>query len=223
MSYPSSYEIAHYIPATGRLTLRRPLTPDLLRTNVLAAIDQPAAPDTLRRGSVLVGLYESSLGTEVVYVERSKELPRHGGEVAFPGGHFEEGDHDHWATALREAHEEVGLDPKHVEPIGTLPPIVSRFGTSVIPCVGRLSKDASWHVASDEIAFTFSAPLDWLACNLGIEHDEFEVEGETWRVPVWPCGGHRIWGLTAMITVELLRLGYGIDLPYQWRPRTLGG
>lgn len=95
----------------------------------------------------------------VVLTQRSSRLPTHSGEVCLPGGKRDPGDADDVATALREAHEELGIDPSAVSVVGRLPPFLSKHLLSVTPVVGTIPPDLSLRPNRGEVASVFTAPL----------------------------------------------------------------
>ena len=132
---------------------------------------------------------------------------RHSGEVAFPGGREDPLDPDPVATALREAEEEIGLDPGQVEILGQLPAFHTVSGYRVTPVVGLIPWPLALRPDPTEVAEVFTLPLDWLR-EPGHRHTR-----------LWPHPGHpqerevifyqerdgrRLWGVTAWITVDFL-------------------
>ena len=175
-----------------------------------------------RAAAVLVPLYEEEGETRVVLTVRSSDLSSHRDEVAFPGGRLDAGEK---ATdgALREAWEEVGLDPDAVSVIGTLHDLAtSSSNTIVTPVVGTLESCPSLTANPGEVARIFDLALADLLLD-GVFHEEWwsvpgshhlggRQEGE---FPVWffEAGGEIIWGATARILVDLLSLVLGTGEP----------
>jgi 8-oxo-dGTP pyrophosphatase MutT (NUDIX family) len=145
----------------------------------------------------------------LVFTERRADLRRHAGEISFPGGRRDPGDADLGATALREAQEEIGLDPAAVE-LGDALPSTNTFvtGYRIHPFVGRIPRpeelDLKPNPAEVETVLTFS--LDLLRENYAIRRlVRREVPIHT---PAYEIEGHLIWGATARILSDLLdRLG----------------
>ncbi|MEY8206056.1 MAG: CoA pyrophosphatase [Bermanella sp.] len=161
----------------------------------------------LARASVLVAITDQQ-DPEVILTLRSSQMPTHKGEVAFPGGKAEAGDFDVIATALREAHEEVGLDPKQVRVVGPLDEVISRFGFLVTPILGIVPADIELNTDSREIEGIFRVPLSFF---LDGQPDQIDHFG-SFRGPRWYFQGYTIWGLTAMMLAELLNRFYDADL-----------
>lgn len=175
--------------------------------------ERTAAPDD-REAAVLLGLRPDAdgRGLQVLLTERTAHLRQHAGQIAFPGGRQDPGDADARATALREAHEEVGLAPACVELIGRLPVYVTVTGYRVTPVIGLIAPQAALRPEPGEVAEAFEVPLAFLMDPAHHRHHAIEVEGRMRRflsMP-WtdPQGGRErwIWGATA----AMLRNFYGL-------------
>jgi 8-oxo-dGTP pyrophosphatase MutT (NUDIX family) len=155
--------------------------------------------------AVLLPLYGWSEEPGLVFTERRADLRRHAGEISFPGGRRDEGDADFAATALREAEEEIGLDPAAVElgealtPTGTF---VTRY--RIHPFVGHIPHPAELHLrpnpAEVETVLTFS--LDVL--RNGYAMRRLVRRGVPIHTPTYEAEGHLIWGATARILGDFL-------------------
>jgi 8-oxo-dGTP pyrophosphatase MutT (NUDIX family) len=185
----------------------------------LVADDAPA-PIT-HRSAVLVALFEESGESHVVLTRRSFEMRSHRGEIAFPGGRSHE-DETPSETALREAQEEVGLDPKAVAPYAWLSPIATFASSSaVFPIVGLLETRPEFVIEPSEVDRAFSVSLSDLVA-------EGAFLEERWRRPLTRPGANAdgffplyffkvpddlIWGATAQVLTELLCLVTGAPWP----------
>lgn len=154
-----------------------------------------------REAAVLIPLYPAPQPT-VILTLRSEELPSHRGQIAFPGGSVDPGDGSFSAAALREAHEELGIDPAGVTVLGeldTTPTFVS--GYTVAPFVGWLQSRPSMTPNQAEVSGVLEIPLADL--NESIRRDPgFDHAGRTYPTEAWVWEGNVIWGVTA----RLLRL-----------------
>ncbi len=151
---------------------------------------------------------------ELVLTLRASGLSTHGGEVAFPGGRRDPEDLDLMHTALREADEEIGLPPGLVEVIGPLSTLVSRHGIKVTPYVGFVPDFVEYRPNDAEIAAVFSVPLQFFRQDPRETTHRIDYLGQSWYVPSYRFGEFKIWGLTAIMVVELVNLVFdaGIDL-----------
>ena len=167
----------------------------------------PKNPDeSLPQAAVLILCYEKDNDLYFVMTERSNSLPSHPGEVAFPGGKREKKDKNLKQTALREATEEISLDPAKVEILGQLDPLESRFGLSVTPFVGILKEKFELEPNPDEVADIFYLPLSFFKNNPLIKNGVTNFKGETFDTPVIIYENHEIWGLTLAFTLDFLKL-----------------
>jgi 8-oxo-dGTP pyrophosphatase MutT (NUDIX family) len=169
--------------------------------------------DAYPEAAVLVPITRSD-APEVVLTLRAHGLSTHSGEVAFPGGRRDPEDQDLIRTALREAHEEIGLPSGLVEVIGPLSSLVSRHGIQVTPYVGLVPDFVEYAPNDGEIAAVFSVPLEFFRQDPRETTHRIDYQGRSWYVPSYRYGEYKIWGLTAIMLVELVNLAYdaGIDL-----------
>jgi 8-oxo-dGTP pyrophosphatase MutT (NUDIX family) len=155
--------------------------------------------DQLAHAGVLVAITDER-EPKVILTLRSSDMPTHKGEVAFPGGKREDSDADIIATALREAQEEIDLDPNQVQVIGTLNQVVSRYGFLVTPVLAIVPEDVALSTDSHEIDAIFKVPLSFF---LDGEPDQIDQFG-SFKGPRWYFEDYTIWGLTAVMLAELL-------------------
>ena len=145
---------------------------------------------------------------ELILTLRASGLSTHGGEVAFPGGRRDPEDPDLVFTALREAEEEIGLPPGLVEVIGPLSPLISLHGIRVTPFVGVVPDFVEYRANDAEIAAVFSVPLEFFRQDPREHTHRIDYQGRSWYVPSYRFGEYKIWGLTAIMIVELINLLY---------------
>ena len=176
-----------------------------IKTNLKGFIGSPPIED-LPKAAVLLAITAEE-EPELIYTLRSNKVSSHKGEVAFPGGREEGGDLSLADTALREAEEEIGLDRNLVEILGSLDTTVSRYGISVTPYVGIIPPNPNLNESSSEIESYFRVPISYLANDIRHRNDKVTEGGETFYMPAYKYNEYIIWGLTAMITVNFLRLG----------------
>lgn len=152
--------------------------------------------------AVLVPVYGWPDEPGLVFTERRHDLRRHAGEISFPGGRRDEGE-SYLRTALREAHEEIGLDPDVVDVLGALPPIgtfVTNF--KVHPIVGLVDERIEWVVSPNEVETVLAFRIETL--REGFAMRRLVRRGLPIRTPTYEVGGHLIWGATARILGDLL-------------------
>ena len=153
----------------------------------------------LRPAGVLVAVTLGSTGPRVLLTKRASGLKHHPGQIALPGGKVEPVDRGPEDAALREAREEIGLDPADVEVLGSLPPHRTVTGFAVTPVVGRVLHPFEPRPEPGEVDEVFEVPLGHLL-NLG----RYSVETRLWRGQARryytvPWGPYYIWGATARI------------------------
>ena len=159
------------------------------------------------RGSlaaVLVPIFEVDDRLVTVLTKRPMHMPTHKGDLAFPGGKFQEGDDDAVGTALREAHEEVGIEPSEVEVLGYLTAIHTvEYDKMVVPVVGRLRTPPSLVPDPGEVDKILLPTL----LDLSVESSWYTREWNG-RRNIWfrPIEDEVLWGATAMMTRCLLGL-----------------
>ncbi|MDQ3728197.1 MAG: CoA pyrophosphatase [Actinomycetota bacterium] len=151
--------------------------------------------------AVLVPLYGWPERPGLVFTERRHDLRRHAGEISFPGGRRDDGE-SYLQTALREAHEEIALDPADVEIVGALPPIgtfVTNF--KVHPIVGLIEADLSYVASPMEVEAILVFDLDTLRESFAMRR--LVRRGIPIRTPTYVVDEHLIWGATARILGDL--------------------
>ena len=151
--------------------------------------------------AVLVALYGWPERPGLVFTERRHDLRRHAGEISFPGGRRDEGE-GYLETALREAHEEIALDPAVVEVVGALPPIgtfVTNF--KVHPIVGLIEADLDYVASPTEVEAILAFDLDTLRESFAMRR--LVRRGIPIRTPTYVVEDHLIWGATARILSDL--------------------
>ena len=154
--------------------------------------------------AVLVPMFGHPENPGLVFTERRADLRRHAGEISFPGGRQDHPDESLLTTALREAHEEIGLDPAAVEVVGALPPI-GTFVTNykVHPFVGLIGDDLRFEPSPAEVETVLAFRVAQL--REGFAMRRLVRRGVPIRTPTYVIGEHLIWGATARILSELLQ------------------
>ena len=164
---------------------------------VVGILEQPPTP-----AAVLVPIIlhpEPSL----LLTRRTSHLKKHAGQVSFPGGRIDPEDKDAVATALREAEEEVGLDPTRVEIVGRMDEYVTGTGFIITPVIGLLPPGLSFRPSPNEVEAIFEFPFSVLLDPEAPRRQKQHTRGQWREYWVWPHPDHFIWGATAAIMYHL--------------------
>jgi 8-oxo-dGTP pyrophosphatase MutT (NUDIX family) len=165
----------------------------------------PALPaDGLIPAAVLVGLVTGP-APGVLLTKRTAHLRTHSGQVSFPGGRIDPDDSGPEAAALREAREEVGLDPDRIEILGRMRDFVTTTGYRITPVLALLQPGFAVDPSPHEVAAVFQLPLAVLLDPEAPSRREVMFAGEPRAFWVWPHPEHDIWGATAAILVHLAK------------------
>ena len=153
----------------------------------------------IRRAAVLVGLIPRPGGPTALLTHRPDTMPTHPGQVAFPGGKVDPADADEIEAALREAHEEVGVEPSTVQLIGRGAPYITGTAFRIVPVIGVLPADFVAVPDPEEVADVFETPLSFLFNGANHHRQQAHWNGQMRHYFEMPYQGHRIWGVTAGI------------------------
>ena len=166
-----------------------------------------------REAAIVVPVVSRADGAAILFTKRADHLPDHPGQMAFPGGGREPEDEDLLATALREAEEEIGLDPAAVHIVGRLDDIRTVTDYSVRPFVGRIP-DRDYLPGDEEVAEVVVLPVSELTelDNYESEHRDHPHYGEI-RLHFFYVDGYTVWGATARMLVQLLELATDWRVP----------
>jgi 8-oxo-dGTP pyrophosphatase MutT (NUDIX family) len=163
------------------------------------------------RAAVLVPLLPVDGAAHLLYTRRAASLPHHQGQVAFPGGtHDPQRDDSVITTALREAHEEIGLRPGDVRILGPLDDIETMTSRFVItPVVGITPHPYAWTPCPREVDQIFTVPLADLLAPGAERRETWDFGGRAVPIDLFPVAGQVIWGATHRITRNLLDIIVG--------------
>ena len=163
------------------------------------------------RAAVLIAIVAHQDGTSLLLTQRTEHLSTHSGQIAFPGGKADDTDPTPAATALREAHEEVGLEAGYVEVLGNLPIYVTGTNFIITPVVALVRPGFTMTLSTDEVASAFEVPLAFLMNPANHQRHAYDWEGvrrEWFSMPFREREGDDerfIWGATAGMLRNLYR------------------
>lgn len=195
---------------------RESMTPAALRARFAAppqwkpeiSIERRMSPRPLSHASVLVPIVARERPT-VILTERTTHLSTHSGQVAFPGGKRDDSDADATHTALREAHEEIGLEHRYVDVIGEMPTYTTGSGFIITPVVALVRPDHLLKLNAYEVADAFEVPLEFLMNPAHHHRHALEWDGHLREWLSMPyadgCNNRFIWGATAAMLRNLYR------------------
>nr|XP_043624455.1 nudix hydrolase 15, mitochondrial-like [Erigeron canadensis] len=166
------------------------------------------------RAAVLICLFQEQDDVYVILTKRSSKLSSYSGEVSLPGGRMDEDDKDDIQTALREAKEEIGLDPELVDVVTVLEPFVTKRNVTVVPVIGILwNKEAfSPSPNAEEVDSIFYAPFEMFLKDRNRRQEEREFQGDKYLLHYFDHVTNNkeyiIWALTAGILITAASLVY---------------
>ena len=161
--------------------------------------DRPAGA---RHAAALVLLYPGAAGPTIPLTVRRADLAHHPGQVSLPGGRLDP-DEPPEIAALREAHEEIGVDVPHIRVIGALSTVWITVSNHVVwPFVATVDDRPAFRLATREVHALIEVPLEELRDRTRLRLDRRTRDGEPIDVPVLELGGQQVWGATAMILGE---------------------
>jgi 8-oxo-dGTP pyrophosphatase MutT (NUDIX family) len=165
--------------------------------------DLVGTQDALCPAAVLVPIVARSSGASLILTRRTDSLRHHAGQISFPGGRIEPGDASPLAAALREAQEEIGLDPAQTDALGYLDPLATITGFRVVPVLGILEEEPRLHPDPSEVAEMFEVPLDFVLDPANLQEHAREFRGRVRHYHVIQWQHYDIWGATASMIANL--------------------
>lgn len=178
-------------------------------SRVLSAYEpQYIEPDSsLWPAAVLVLLHNQGGHPHILFQKRTDKVDAHKGQISFPGGGSDPGDHDLIYTAVRETHEEIGVHPDHIEILGQLDQMKTISNFAVTPFVGWLDiHPYEWRFSEDEVAYLLEVPLSHLMDEANFVPDRRVMNGRQMVMPAYRFGDDLIWGATARMLTNFLDL-----------------
>jgi 8-oxo-dGTP pyrophosphatase MutT (NUDIX family) len=161
-------------------------------------------PPTCRQAAALVLLYPHNGEWHLPLTRRTDSVETHKGQVSLPGGAQEEGE-SLQETALREAHEEVAVDPAQIEILGALSSVyIPPSNFCLHPFVACATHRPAFCPLPDEVAELIETPLAALSDPANLREEGWLIQGQTMRIPFYQLGPHKVWGATAMVLAEFV-------------------
>ncbi len=169
---------------------------------------QAYLPESPIPAAVLVPLVERAEGLTVLLTQRASQLKHHAGQISFPGGRTEPEDAGPREAALREAHEEIGLEARFVTVVGYLSDHILLSGFRVTPVVAFVRPGFELSLDAQEVEDTFEVPLHHVFAPVNHRSGRRRLVAVEREVQVWDIQyeGHNIWGATAGMLLNLYRL-----------------
>ncbi|MFT3849833.1 MAG: CoA pyrophosphatase [Propionivibrio sp.] len=189
----------------GLERLRIALSATPLATSIYLAEDCGEGEDLIP-AAVLFSIVLRDHEPSVLLTQRNPDLKDHPGQISFPGGRAERLDGSPADTALREAQEEIGLDPARVEVLGYLPAYRTVTGFRVTPVVAIVRPPFTLRPDPGEVAEVFEVPLSFLLDSANHQRRTMQIKGQQRDFYAVPYGERFIWGATAGIILGLVRL-----------------
>jgi 8-oxo-dGTP pyrophosphatase MutT (NUDIX family) len=167
-------------------------------------------PEGARKGGVLLLLYYKNSKLQITFIRRAKDGGAHSGQIAFPGGKFEESDKTIIETAKRETFEEIGVDSKQLEILGSLTTLYIPVSNYIVhPVVGFIRNMPKFVANENEVSEIIVSPLDFFLDEKNIENGEIKLElpqtvsdFRRIKTPFYKFNENIVWGATAMIMSE---------------------
>jgi 8-oxo-dGTP pyrophosphatase MutT (NUDIX family) len=193
------------------------VTPAALRMRLGEIVAQPHGAEPILGDEVLAGLSRAPVPAAVLVpvvldeqptvllTKRNSRLTKHAGQISFPGGRIDPEDAGPEAAALREAHEEIGLEPASVEVLGRLTDHVTGTGYRITPVLAVLPPALTYRLSQQEVDEVFELPMRTVMDPDAPRRQRQHVGGVWREYWVWPHPDHFIWGATAAILVQLAK------------------
>jgi len=164
------------------------------------------AQASARPSAVLIGLFQSAKGVEVILTRRSHQLTNHRGEISFPGGRLDEGE-TVIAAALRETQEEIGINPSEAQIIAELSAMSTVVSNShIVPVVARFEQRPEMRPMNSEVDRVFTVPLSELTRSDTYSQEYWKFPDRELQINFFYLDDETIWGATARMLLQVMNL-----------------
>ncbi len=160
--------------------------------------------EPVRPAAVLVPIVLREEAATILLTKRTEHLAKHAGQVSFPGGSVDDSDESAVAAALREAEEEIGLDAKYVNVIGSLDQYRTGTGFEITPVVATVTPGFDLSLQEEEVAEAFEVPFEFVLNRKNHQRQSAVWKGRRRHYYAMPYGDYFIWGATAAMLVNLV-------------------
>ncbi|WJH40418.1 CoA pyrophosphatase [Aliirhizobium terrae] len=160
---------------------------------------QTAMELKLKDAAVLVPVIDDGDEAKVILTQRTATLRKHSGQIAFPGGAVDPEDGSPERAAMREAEEEIGLDPRFVEPLARLPQYYAMTGFRITPVLAVVNRGFDLKLNPTEVDDAFEVPLSFLMNEANHQRGTRQFNGTERHFYLMPYENRNIWGITAGI------------------------
>lgn len=171
-----------------------------------ARLWQTLEQTTLQEAAILVPCYRAGDEDYIILTKRTEAVLHHKGQICFPGGARDAADESLWKTALREAHEEIGLEPSQATLIKELKSQFTPTGFKVTPFVASIQSPSPWKTNPVEIAEIFSVPVSHLRNPENVHFLKRSYNDIEFMEPHFIYLTHDIWGMTGRVICELIEM-----------------
>lgn len=169
-------------------------------------LDQLPPPPDARPSAVLVPILDGTHGPEILLTRRTKHLSSHKGEVSFPGGRLDAGE-SFVEAAIREANEEIGIDPRNVQVIGEMSAMATYVSRSyIVPVVAHVTSRPSLDVRNEEVDRVFTVPLAELVREDTYSEEHWGLPPHQFRIHFFHLDEETVWGVTGRMLHQLINV-----------------
>jgi len=157
----------------------------------------------LKKAAVLMPLIQRDNGLHMIFTQRAFHLRHHPGQVSFPGGRYELSDQSLAVTALRETHEEIGIEQGNIQLVGSLPSLTTNSGYHVTPFIGFVNNKEQVIIDRSEVKACFEVPFAFVLDSNNFSKQHLVANKQRHFTYCCAYQNHLIWGATAQMLINL--------------------